>query len=65
MNIWNVKIADRIVDVLTGGGDEARALKAVKQFRRNPCEETADVALALLDGLNENKKIELRQAART
>ena len=60
----NLKMADRIVGLLTGTGPEGRARKAVTRFRRDPTEANKADAVTLLDGLEDNIRAELRQAAR-
>ena len=61
----NSKTADRIMDCLTGGGDEVRAAKAVRVYRKDPANEDAEQeALAALSQLDQNKQTEIRQAAR-
>lgn len=60
----NTKIADRIVGCLQSTGEEGRARKIVTRYRKNPNEADAAEAVAALNGLNQNKLSELKQAAR-
>lgn len=60
----NPKIADRISDCLQTTGPEGRALKVLRQYRKDPNEDAMHEAVALLNALDQNKQIELRQAAR-
>ena len=64
LNLFNVKIADRIIDCLSGGGSESRAKKAVMAFRRHPTTEAADAALAHINALDENVQIGFVRANR-
>ena len=64
MFFLSTKIADRITDILAGSGQQGRAAKAVRTYRRDPTEpnrEAAEASLALLD---QNKQFELRAVAR-
>lgn len=45
------KHADRLIDLLSDGGAEARALKAVRTFRTDPSQDTASAALVALAAL--------------
>ena len=58
------KNIDRIVGCLSSTGEEGRALKLCRSYRKTPDEAVAVEAIAALNGLNENKLIELKQAAR-
>ena len=64
LNTLNVKVATWIIECLSGGGAEGRALKAVRLYRKKPNQETESVALAALALLSKAKKIEVKQAAR-
>ncbi len=59
----NPKTADRILNVLSGTGDQGRARKAIQQFRRSPSKAGAAKADAMIARLDENVQIEIRQAA--
>ena len=60
----NTKIADQMMDCLATTGPEGRALKALRRYRHAPTEAAAVEALSCVNGLDENKRAELRQAAR-
>ena len=63
-NSLNCKIADRIIDTLSGTGPEGRARKVVTRYRKNPNDADAAEAVELLNALDQNKLVELKQAAR-
>ena len=64
MKQLNTKIAERIVDRLSGTGIEGRARKAVMQYRKHQSPVTEQAALAAIHLLDENMQADLRSAAR-
>ena len=64
LEVLNEKIADRIMPCLSGGGDETRAAKTLRNYRKNPTEEGAAEALTALNRLDQNKQAEIRAIAR-
>lgn len=60
----NIKICDRLLAEMDDGGDEGRALKALRNYRQFPSDALRDAALRALGKLSKERQRELRQIAR-
>ena len=60
----STKISDAFINTLCDSGPEALAKKALRAFRANPSDDLAKTALSYVNGLPDNKRTELKQAAR-
>ena len=58
------KTADIYIDRLVGTGDQGRAAKALRRYRKHQTPESESVALRALSALDDNMKTDLRQATR-